>query len=136
MEKVSVLVVDKGIDHRGILANASFVLGLTAGRELEGDTFGTEVVDGDGSSHKYLTKIGHFVRKAGQSKLKNLRDELVANEDVMVVDYPEEAAPADYDQYSADLASRKGEEITYRAVYFYGPKDLIVPKTKNLSALG
>ena len=38
MQKTSVLIVDQSIDHKGIIANASFVLGLTAGREMESET--------------------------------------------------------------------------------------------------
>jgi hypothetical protein len=29
MKKVSVLIVSDGIDHKGIISNASFVIGLT-----------------------------------------------------------------------------------------------------------
>lgn len=134
-ENVSVLIVNKAQDHTGILVNVGFVLGLTAGRELPNETFGREVVDGDGSQHPYLTNIGHIVRKAGQSKLRTLRNEFAQHPDVLVVDYTEDAAPVDYETYANGLESKKGEEIEYRAVYVYGPADIIIPKTKSLSAL-
>src|SRR5437588_208291 len=120
-EYVSVLIVDQSVEDKGILTNAGFVLGLTAGRELAEEMFGHDVVDGDGSNHRYLTKIGHFVRKAGQSKLRDLRKQLSANDKVKIVDYTEDAAPADYEEYAKNLSSHKGEEIRYRALHIYGP---------------
>lgn len=135
MQNASVLIVAKGVDHKGILANCAFVLGLTAGKLLPPETFGPEVVDGDGISHKSLTNISHYVREAGQSKLRTLRAELAQNPSVIIVDYAEDAAPADYLTYAKSLGEHKGEEIIYRAIHVYGPADFVVPKTKNLSML-
>jgi hypothetical protein len=132
---VSVLVVDQAIEAKGVLANAACVLGLTAGRELAQETFGPDIVDGDGATHRYLTRIGHFVRKAGQNKMRNLRKEFEKDPRVLVIDYTEDAAPADYDTYSRDLSQHSGEQIKYRALYVYGPEDIVVPLTKNLSRL-
>ena len=73
MRNISLLLINKSIKEPGILTNAAFVLGLTAGRDLPEDTFGPDVVDGDGARHTYLTNIAHFVRKAGPSKLRSLR---------------------------------------------------------------
>ena len=129
------MIVDKGIDCRGILANAGLVLGLSAGRVLPQETFGAEVVDGDGSSHAALTNIGHYVRKAGQGKLRKLRRELSSHEDVVIIDYTQQASPADYQKYMDDLSQSSGEDILYRAVYVYGPEEKVVPLTKNLSKL-
>ena len=136
MKYLSVLIVDQSLDHKGIIANASFVLGLTVGRHQPQETFGPDVTDGDGSTHKHLTNIAHFVRKAGQGKLKTLRSEFIGIENVTIVDYPEDAAPSDYAHYQENLSKHKGEEITYRAIHFYGPEEILLPKTKNLSSLG
>jgi hypothetical protein len=132
---ISVLIVDQGIDSKGVVANAAFVLGLTAGRDLPQETFGPDVADGDGVTHRYLTRVGHVVRKAGQSKLKSLRQALAGNPDVLLVDYTEDAAPADYEEYAEALAKHSGEELKYRALHVYGPEELIAPLTKNLSRL-
>ncbi len=134
-EFVSVLIVDQVREDKGIIANASFVLGLTAGRMLSDSTFGHDMVDGEGSHHAYLTNIGHMVRKAGQNKMRELRKKFFEAGIVKVIDYTEDAAPADYATYASALASHKGEEITYRALYVYGPATLIIPLTKNLSRL-
>lgn len=134
-KKVSVLVVDQTSEHKGIIANVGLVLGLTAGRELPQETFGGEVIDGDGHFHRYLTKIGHYVRKAGQSKIRSIRDALRQHPEVLIVDYTEDAAPADYSQYAENLKKHSGEQIQYRAIYFYGPDNLVTPLTKNLSRL-
>ncbi len=134
MKNISVLIVNEKIDHKGILANTSFVLGLTAGRELPPETFGANVVDGDGSTHTYLTNIGHYVRKAGQSKIKTIRKEFL-DAGIIVVDYTDDAAPADYAAYEESIKSHKSEEIIYRAIWVYGPEDVVLPKTKNLSSL-
>ncbi|HVT58138.1 MAG TPA: DUF2000 family protein [Thermoanaerobaculia bacterium] len=132
---VSVLIVDQSIADKGVLTNLGFVLGLTAGRELPSETFGQDVTDGDGSRHRYLTRIGHFVRKAGQHKMRELRARLAAQENVEIVDYTADAAPVDYQGYASNLAAHRGEEISYRALYIFGPKDLVLPLTKNLSRL-
>lgn len=132
---VSVLVVDQAIESKGILANAALVLGLTAGRGLPQSTFGSDVVDGEGAIHRYLTNIGHVVRKAGQSKMRSIRTALVKSPDVLLVDYTEDAAPVDYNSYSRSLVVHSGEDIKYRAIYIYGPEESVMPLTKNLSRL-
>ncbi len=133
MEFVSVLILNKAFEERGLLANAAFVLGLSAGRNLPSSTFGPDVTDGDGRTHQALTNIGHHVRKAGGSKLVSIRNELVDLPDVQVIDYTEDAAPADYAEYTRTLGKHKGEEIVYRAIHVYGPAATIIPLTKNLS---
>lgn len=132
---LSVVIVDQQQDKMGIVANAAFVLGLTAGREMPAGSFGPDVIDGDGSTHRYLTNIGHFVRKAGQNKIRNLRDTFRSHPDVSVTDYTEEAAPSDYQEYADNIALRKGEELKYRALHIYGPESVVMPLTKNLSRL-
>src|SRR3989344_4296466 len=132
MKNISVLVINEKLDHKGIISNISFVLGLTAGRELSQDTFGPDVIDGDNSTHKYLTNIGHFVRKAGQNKIRTIRKEFL-DQGVKVVDYTEDAAPADYEAYTSAIKSHKGEEIIYRAIWVYGLEEVVLPRTKNLS---
>ena len=133
MEYISVIILNKAFEERGLLANVTFVLGLSAGRELPSSTFGSIVTDGDGRIHQALTNIGHHVRKAGGSKLASLRNELADMPDVQVIDYTEDAAPADYDEYSRTLSKHKSEEIVYRAIHVYGPSAKIIPLTKNLS---
>jgi hypothetical protein len=131
----SVLIVDQQLDQKGIIANAAFVLGLTAGREMARDSFGTDVVDKDGTLHRYLTKIGHFVRKAGQSKIRTIRETLASHLSVSMVDYPEDAAPSDYKEYTNNLGTRSTGEIKYRALHVIGPESIVAPLTKNLSRL-
>lgn len=126
--------MDQAIEDKGILSNAAFVLGLTAGRELPQDTYGDNVVDGSGSTHKYLTQIGHFVRKAGQNKIKTIRKECF-DKGIMVVDYTNDAAPADYAEYTRTIATHGEDALQYRAVWIYGPEEIVYPLTKNLSKL-
>ena len=132
---LSVLIVDQQLGHKGVLANAAFVLGLTAGRELPVATFGEDTIDGDGSSHKYLTRIGHFIRKAGQSKIQTLRKTFSESPGVLVVDYTEDAAPADYEKYAQSLKANTADGIRYRAIHVFGPERVVAPLTKNLSRL-
>lgn len=134
-ENISVLIVDQTIEEKGILSNAAFVLGLTAGRLIDENTFGQDAVDGEGKAHKYLTNIAHHVRKAGQNKIKTLRNTFSENPDVILVDYTEDAAPSDYNEYMRQLSLHKGEQIIYRAIHIYGPGEIIIPLTKNLSRL-
>lgn len=134
-ENISVLITNKSLDDKGILTNAAFVIGLTAGHLLPDSTFGPDVVDGDGNTHTYLTNIAHFVRKAGNSKIASLRETFSAHENIHVVDYTEDAAPSTYADYEKALGKHKGEEIVYRALWIYGPSEVIVPLTKSLSKL-
>lgn len=134
-ENISVLLTNKAIEDKGILTNAAFVIGLTAGRLVPEDTFGPDVVDGDGSTHTYLTNIAHFVRKAGNSKIMTLRQEFEKYDNIHIVDYTEDAAPSTYEHYQEALQSHSGEEIEYRAMWVYGPSEVIVPLTKSLSKL-
>ena len=134
MKSVSVLIVYEKLEP-GVLVNAAFVLGLTAGRYMPEETFGPDVVDGEGVSHLYLTNIAHFVRKAGQSKLRSLRAAFAQVPDVKIVDYTEDAAPSTYEIYQRDLGSHSGEQIVYRALHVYGAEERILPLTKNLSRL-
>ena len=131
----SILIVDQTMESKGILANVALVVGLTIGRELPQDTFGADVTDGEGIHHRYLTRIGHVVRKAGQSKMRNLRKVFAQDPRVLILDYTEDAAPVDYDEYSRNLSKHSGAEIQYRALYVYGPEETVVPITKNLSRL-
>ena len=131
----SVLIVDKSIDHKGILSNVSLVVGLTAGRLLPDETFGHDIIDGDGCSHPFLTNITHGVRKAGQHKLRDLRAYFSEQPDTLVIDYTEDAGGRDYAIYDEQLSAHSGEGIRYRAIYVYGPSEIVYPKTKSLSSL-
>ncbi len=86
-------------------------------------------------THKYLTKIGHFVRKANQTKIRDLRAKFLQDPNTKIIDYTEDAAPADYEEYAKNLGTHKGEQISYRALYVYGPTSVVLPLTKNLSRL-
>jgi len=132
---ISLLIVNKSIAEPGIIVNAAFVLGLTVGRQLPDETFGPAVIDGAGNRHESLTSIGHIVRKATSTKLRTLWGTFSADPEVLIVDYTEAAAPADYAAYAAALGSSAGDEISFRAIHVYGPEDKIVPLTKNLSSL-
>ncbi len=135
MDDISVLIVDQSIAHSGILTNLGLVIGLTAGRLLPDQTFGPDLIDGDGREHRYLTSVVHVVRKAGQNKLRDLRAYFEGQPGVILVDYTDDAAVSSYDDYTHSLTGHSGEAIKYRALYLYGPRDLLYPKTKNLSAL-
>ncbi len=136
MNYSSVLIIDQTLKEEvGKQTNAAFVLGLTAGRLLSDSTFGHEVIDGDGSKHAFLTNLPHFIKKATQSKMRSLRAEFMEVEGVIVVDYTEAAAPSTYADYARVLGEQEGEEISYRALYVYGPEEIVGAKTKNLSRL-
>ena len=133
MAYVSVLIVDKSEIAIGLMINVGFVLGLSASKLMPPDTFGTDAVDGDGVMHPALTCIGHIVREAGQNKLRTLRSEFSNSDGVYVTDYTAAAMPSSYDQYTDTLRQQSGEAIKYIAIHVYGPEEIVVPKTKNLS---
>jgi hypothetical protein len=136
MAYISVLIISQSLkEYVGVAANAAFVLGLTAGGQLPDTTFGRPVCDGDGLEHAGLTCIAHHVRKASGNKLASLRRELASYPEMVVVDYPDAAAPSDYATYTQALVGQKGEAVTYRAVYAYGPEEVLAPLTRNLSRM-
>ena len=51
------------------------------------------------------------------------------------MDYTDDASPADYKEYEEHIGKHKGEEIVYRAIHIFGPEEIVVSKTKNLSML-
>lgn len=134
MANKSVVVVNEKLD-RGQQANVAFVLGLTVGRLLPEETFGGDVMDGDGATHRYLTRIGHTVRKANPNKLATLRNAFATTPEVVVVDYTKDAVPPVYEEYEAGLRSHSGDAIVYYGIAVYGPEELVISKTKNLSIL-
>ena len=134
-EILSVLIIDQNLAHRGAMANAAFVLGLTAGRLMSDHLFGHDVEDRSGAMHRYLTRIPHFVKKAGQGKIRSLREALLVQPQVSIVDYPEEAAPSNYSVYAQNLSMKGADEITYRAIHVAGSYAVLYPLTKNLSRL-
>jgi len=127
--------VNQAITHVGIIANATFVLGLSIGREMNASEFGDAVIDGSGSLHHALTNMKHIVRKAGDTKIKTLRAQLLAQPGVTVIDYTEAASTSDYDEYVRTLENQKSDEIIYRAIHILGPQEIVEPLTKNLSRL-
>jgi hypothetical protein len=132
---IGVLLVNQSLAGAGVEHNAALVLGLTAGRLMPADCFGGDVFDGDAVKHTFLTRTPHFVRKCGAGKLRALRQQFAQHPELIVVDYTEAAAPSSYDAYEAALASQKGEQVEYRAVFAFGPEDVLAPLTKNLSRL-
>ena len=135
---ISVLIMAQDFKQQGKigeLVNAAFVAGKSFGKRSPDESFGETVIDGNGSEHAALTNMAHFVRKAGQSKLRTLRNEFAAMEGVEVIDYPEAASPSTYEDYVNVLQTQSGDEITYRAVHVFGPTEVVVPRTKSLSRL-
>jgi hypothetical protein len=130
---LSALVVNESIDDIGILVNAAFVLGLTAGRRMPESLFGPPALDAQGLEHQPLTCIPHYVRKASRGQLRTLLERARGNPEVQVQDYSEEAAPSTYAAYTQALAVAQPADIVYRAVHVIGPVDVITPWTKNLS---
>lgn len=90
---ISVLIVNEKLEAAGIITNAAFVLGLTAGKFMPDESYGHDVIDGDGKKHLFLTKIGHYVRKATNTKIKTIRDAVSENTQIKITDYTEDAAP-------------------------------------------
>jgi hypothetical protein len=135
MHETSVLIINQGLAEPGTVANVAFVVGLTAGRLLPPHTFGGDVADADGRLHRHLTRLPHFVRRAGESKLRALHAAFSAMPEVVVVDYSDDARTSEYEKYAAALATRRTEAVVYRALHVFGPSHLLLPLTKNLSRL-
>ncbi len=133
MNFCSVIIVDKAEEHHGLLANISFVLGLSASKYMPPETFREDAIDGDGAVHRGLTCIAHHVRQAGQNKLRTLRKHFTEIDSVEVTDYTRAALPSSYDEYTKTLKNQSGDEIEYLGIHLFGPEEAIVPKTKNLS---
>jgi hypothetical protein len=132
---IGVLLVDQSITSAGIEQNLGLVLGLSAGRKMLCEHFGPDVSDADGRTHPQLTNSPHFVRKCSANKLRELRDVFASHPELIVVDYTEAAATSDYAAYAKALSEQAGDQVVYRAVFAFGPEQLLTPLTKNLSRL-
>ena len=66
---------------------------------------------------------------------ETLNQEILENPLLDVDGQQEDAATADYREYARSLSERSGDDIRYRALYIYGPEDIVGPLTKNLSWL-
>lgn len=75
------------------------------------------------------------LRKTGRAVIVCAKGRGVKKPEVTLVDYVEDAAPADYDEYARNLRGRAGDEISYRALYVYGPEEVVLPLIRNLSRL-
>ena len=67
--------------------------------------------------------------------MKTLRKKFQEAEGIIVVDYTEDAAPSDYQEYLDNLKTHSEEDLSYRALWVYGDRSIIEPLTKNLSRL-
>lgn len=136
METKCVMVIDENLST-GLIANASAVLALTLGKEVEG-IIGPAVEDGSGHSHVGITTTPIPILKGDASIIKDLREKLYAEEfsDVLVVDFSNAAQTTkDYGEYTEKIATFSGNDLEYLGLALYGQKKKVNKLTGSMGLL-
>ena len=130
-----VIVIDEELPL-GLIANTSAVLGLTIGDKIKG-IIGDDVPDKDGSTHRGITNIPIPLLKGNSELIRSLRNTLADNGgDIFFVDFCDVAQQSkSYDEYSATLQERSGEELSYLGLAICGPTKKVKKLTGNIGLL-
>jgi hypothetical protein len=129
-----VVVVDESLPP-GRAANATGMLALTLGATMAGLP-GAALVDADGDVHPGLIPQGLLVLRAHANRLRELRAQAAASEDVGVIDFPSHCQQTtDYDEVRRRVAGIPTADLRYLAILLYGPRRAVSRLTGNLALL-
>lgn len=134
--KKCVMILDEALPL-GILANTAGILGITLGRHLP-ETIGPDVCDKSGREHLGIIAIPVPILKAGQERIRAIRQRLYQPEfaDVVTVDFSNVAQSCNvYDEYQAHAAATEENDFSYFGLGLCGPKKLINQLSGNLPLL-
>lgn len=125
-----VIVVDDNLSV-GLAVNAASVIALTIGRRVDA-IIGPDILDDSGQTHIGITTTPVPVLKTSGEALSNIRQRAAA-EGLFVVDFSDAAQQTrTYEDYTALIASRRAEDLTYLAVGLFGTKKLVNKLTGSL----
>jgi uncharacterized protein DUF2000 len=129
-----VLVVDESVPA-GRMANAAACIAATTGAMVAG-LVARGGPDAAGTEHPGLPWAGCAVLSASATELAAVREKAVAADGLLVVDMPAIAqAHRVYDDYLAELAETKPDDLAVCAVSIVGPRSRVDKLVKRLSLL-
>ena len=128
-----VIVVDESAEA-GLMVNAVACIAASTATTVTG-LIGPGGPDASGHPHPGLPWAGCTVLTAAPAALAEIREKAVAS-GAVVVDMPRAAqANRVYDDYLAELAETKPEDLTVSAVSIIGPRNKISKLVKSFSLL-
>jgi len=119
----------------GLMVNAVACIAASTGAAVTA-LIGPPGRDASGQRHPGLPWAGCTVLTATSAALTEIRAKAAASDGVLVVDMPRSAQTNRvYDDYLAELAETKPEDLAVSAVSIIGPRNKISKLVKNLSLL-
>lgn len=119
----------------GLAVNAVACTAATTGAAVAG-LIGPPGEDAEGHRHPGLPWAGCTVLTASPAGLAGIRARAAASDGVLVVDMPASAQTNRvYDDYLAELAQTKPEDLAVSAVSIIGPRNKVAKLVKNLGLL-
>jgi Protein of unknown function (DUF2000) len=129
-----VVVVDKTVPP-GRMVNAVACIAASTGEAVRG-LLGPASADASGQQHTGLPWIGCTILQATPEQLATIREKAVAGEGVLVADMPAIAQTTRvYDEYMAQLAETKPDDLATCAISVVGPRNRIAKLVKGLELL-
>ncbi|WP_049571971.1 DUF2000 domain-containing protein [Nonomuraea sp. SBT364] len=129
-----VMVVDRELPA-GLQANAAACLAASVGHAVPA-IVGPGGDDASGEPHAGLPWIGCTVLAAPAAIVRRIRDDAAREPGLVVTDMADVAQRARvYDDYLAQLAGTKTEDVTYFGVSLFGPRAAVERHTARLPLL-
>jgi hypothetical protein len=131
-----VMVVDQNLPL-GLLANTAAVLAISIGDRVKG-IVGEDVIDGDGTVHKGITKATVPLLKGDSDLIRSLRDRLLLMpiDGLFFVDFCDIAQQSKhYDDYKNNIALVPANELNYLGIAICGQDKDVNKLTGNIGLL-
>lgn len=129
-----VVVVDSTIPP-GRMVNAVACIAASTGASVTG-LIGPSGPDATGHTHPGLPWAGCSILSATPAELAEIREKAVASEGVHVVDMPAIAQTTRvYDEFLAELAETKPDDLATCAVSIVGPRNKVSKLVKRLELM-
>lgn len=117
-----VMILDEALSM-GLAANTAAALGLSLGNHVPG-LIGSDVIDGDGYTHKGITAVPIPVLAAENEVLKGLYMKATHEEkELLVIGFNSTAQRCHtYDVYRVNILQQERDDLHYLGICIYGSK--------------
>lgn len=121
--------------NSGIALNVVGHMALALGAQGESELLGrSRLLDASGVEHAGISRYPLIITKTSAGKLKRLIEQARQQNDLRMVDFPEQMLTTGHDdELAASLASVKQEELTYLGVLLYGDAAILNNLTGKFS---
>jgi hypothetical protein len=131
--KKCVIVLDQDLPV-GLLANASAVLALTLGKEIDG-IIGHNIEDGSGEIHKGITNTVLPILKSDKENLTVIREKANAL-GLTLVDFSDVAQRTkNYEDYASQLKVTESQNLRYLGIAIFGDEKQVNSLVGSLALL-